>query len=210
MQDPRAGIRVATVDANYATGGRLLYPSLETEPQIVSEKDLFGEDTSPQKKADKGADKGTLVNVIPEIDLIRLDNSELVDLGNRKLNGSADSFSVFKKIFPANKIGVQEYFYVLYVNRANDVIAYYNVSKGGTTGTVVDIEMVCNAAVKLLAKGVVVAHNHPSGNLTPSAGDKAVTQNLKTALKTLEIVLIDHLILAPNNRYFSFADDGIL
>ncbi len=102
-----------------------------------------------------------------------------------------------------------EEFWILLLNRANQVIKEQYMSKGGISGTVVDVRLVCKAAIEHNASGLVIAHNHPSGQIAPSEQDKAITKKLKEALKTFEISLLDHLIIG-DQKYFSFADEMIL
>ena len=102
-----------------------------------------------------------------------------------------------------------EEFWILLLNRANQVIREEFLSKGGISGTVVDVRLVCKAAIEHNACGLVIAHNHPSGQLVPSEQDKQITKKLKEALKTFEIVLLDHLIIG-DQKYYSFADELIL
>ncbi|MEM1118835.1 MAG: JAB domain-containing protein [Bacteroidota bacterium] len=102
-----------------------------------------------------------------------------------------------------------EEFNLLLLNRANRVLAFYNVSKGGQAGTVVDAKVVFAAALKLKATGIILAHNHPSGNLHPSMQDIAVTKKLVEGGKLLDITILDHLIVTPYG-YYSFAEEGKL
>lgn len=102
-----------------------------------------------------------------------------------------------------------EEFWLLFLNRANQVLRQEYLSKGGISGTVVDTRLVCKLAIENSASGLVIAHNHPSGQSNPSEQDKQITRKLKEALKVFEIVLMDHLIIG-DQKYFSFADEGIL
>ncbi|MES2680279.1 MAG: DNA repair protein RadC [Bacteroidota bacterium] len=102
-----------------------------------------------------------------------------------------------------------EEFWILILNRANQVIKEEYLSKGGISGTVVDVRLICKSAIENNASGLVIAHNHPSGQVVPSEQDKQITKKLKEALKTFEIALLDHLIIGEQ-KYFSFADDMIL
>jgi DNA repair protein RadC len=102
-----------------------------------------------------------------------------------------------------------EEFWILILNRANEVIKEENLSKGGISGTVVDIRLICKSAIENNASGLVVAHNHPSGQITPSEQDKSITKKLKEGLKLFDISLIDHLIIG-DMKYYSFSDDGAL
>lgn len=106
-------------------------------------------------------------------------------------------------------IDYKETFKVLYLNRGNKLLGISTLSKGGTSGTVVDIKCIFQAALKANANSIVCAHNHPSGNLTPSAEDKKLTQKIKQAGQFLDLPLLDHLIVTRFG-YLSFADDGLL
>jgi DNA repair protein RadC len=102
-----------------------------------------------------------------------------------------------------------EEFWVLFLNNSNKVINMVQLSKGGLTGTVVDIRMLFKKAMELLSVAIIVCHNHPSGKLSPSEADKKLTQKIKVAGETLDIKLLDHLIIIET-AYFSFADEGVL
>ncbi|WKZ60299.1 MAG: DNA repair protein RadC [Cyclobacteriaceae bacterium] len=102
-----------------------------------------------------------------------------------------------------------EEFWVLLLNRANRVIKKHKISLGGVHGTVADPKIIFKTSLEELASGIIVAHNHPSGNLTPSQQDIDLTRKLKEAGKLLEIQLLDHLIVA-GKQYYSFADEGLL
>jgi len=115
----------------------------------------------------------------------------------------------FNLIFPQDTICLQEQFIVLYLNRANKVIGSYQLSKGGITGTIADVRLILSVALKTLATGLILAHNHPSGNLTPSDSDINLTKKIKQSAKLMDIELLDHIIIS-NEGYFSFIDDGIL
>lgn len=100
-----------------------------------------------------------------------------------------------------------EEFWILLLNRSNKVISKYQVSKGGVTGTVVDPKMVFKKAVDCMASGIILCHNHPSGNLTPSDADISLTRKMTDAGRLLDIQVLDHLIIA-GEKYYSFADEG--
>jgi DNA repair protein RadC len=103
-----------------------------------------------------------------------------------------------------------EEFWILLLNRANDVLQKLNVSKGGTHGTVVDIKIIMKHAIEMNACcGLILCHNHPSGNLTPSEADKKITSKIKEIAGFMDIQLLDHIIVG-DNAYMSFADTGIL
>ncbi len=99
--------------------------------------------------------------------------------------------------------------YMLLLNRANRVLGYIRLSQGGTTGTVIDTKIVFQTALKCNAHAIIIAHNHPSGNLKPSDSDLQLTKKLKEAGTFMEIQLLDHLILGSEG-YTSFADEGFI
>ena len=102
-----------------------------------------------------------------------------------------------------------EQFWVLLLNRSNQVMAKRLISTGGVASTVVDVKMVFQPAIELLASGIVLCHNHPSGNLQPSESDIDLTRKIKRSAEDLDIVLLDHIIISPNG-YYSFVDEGVL
>lgn len=104
---------------------------------------------------------------------------------------------------------LHEEFWVLYLNNSNKVLSKYQLSKGGITATLVDIRLLIKHALERNSTGIILVHNHPSGQLDPSQSDKRLTQKLKTALESLDIKLIDHIIVTEKS-YFSFADESLL
>lgn len=102
-----------------------------------------------------------------------------------------------------------EQFVVIYLSKANNPIHYTIASTGGITGTVVDVQIILRHAILLNAKGLILAHNHPSGNLTPSDPDLKVTSKLVSAATFLEMSVLDHIIIT-NSSYYSFADNGMI
>ncbi len=102
-----------------------------------------------------------------------------------------------------------EEFWAIFVNQNNRVLHYGKISSGGITFSAVDVRIVFKTALEHFATGIFVAHNHPSGNLQPSADDRKITKQLQEAGKILNINLIDHLIL-NQHTYFSFADESLL
>ena len=125
-----------------------------------------------------------------------------------KIISSNDAFKVIKQFY-FDDIDIFESFFILCLNRNNQTIAYAKISQGGVTGTVVDIKLIAKYAIDCLASGVILAHNHPSGNLKPSNEDLAITKRIKEGLKILDISVLDHLILTSQG-YLSFGDEGIL
>lgn len=104
---------------------------------------------------------------------------------------------------------MHEEFWILFLNRSNRVISRMKLSQGGISGTVTDVRMAMKKAVECLASGIIVCHNHPSGNLNPSESDSKITQKIKEAGNLLDIQLLDHLIISDKD-YYSFADNGLI
>jgi DNA repair protein RadC len=96
------------------------------------------------------------------------------------------------------------------LNNSNKVKGIFEVSTGGITGTLVDVRILFAVILKSLSTSIILAHNHPSGNLKPSEADKQLTQKIKNAGGFLDVKLLDHLIIIPDGDYFSFADEGLL
>lgn len=126
----------------------------------------------------------------------------------RRIITSKDAESIFREIWSSG-MEFQEEVYILLLNRAHQVLGWYNVSAGGVSGTVVDPKIIFSIALKGLASCIVLAHNHPSGNLTPSNEDIHLTNRLKQAGALLDIPVIDHLILS-NEGYYSFTDEAMM
>lgn len=123
-----------------------------------------------------------------------------------KISSSNDAFELLQPI-----IGdlPHEEFWIVYLNNSNKIVHKEQLSKGGITGTLVDVRLVLKQALGHGAVGLILAHNHPSGTLKPSASDREITQKLKKAAAAVDIKVLDHLILTQN-AYFSFADESVL
>ena len=127
-----------------------------------------------------------------------------------KISSSNLAFETLYSNWNLNKIGVQEEFKVMLLNNSNRVKGIFLLSSGGITATLVDVRILFAVVLKSLSTGIIICHNHPSGNLTPSTADKNLTQKIKKAGEILDVKLLDHIILTPNRQYFSFADEGLL
>lgn len=125
-----------------------------------------------------------------------------------KIESSRDADAIFRQ-HPAFKADMEyrEVFLIMLLNRQNQVIGMYTVSKGGRTGTVVDPSIIAFVAIGSLASGVILAHNHPSGSIEPSEADIRLTKKVKEGCLLLDITVLDHLIMTQE-KYFSFADEG--
>jgi DNA repair protein RadC len=102
-----------------------------------------------------------------------------------------------------------EEFHVIYLNNSNIVLDHKCISKGGITATIADGRIIFKEAILLNSTSIILAHNHPSGNVQPSDADINLTKNLKEFGKCIDISLLDHLIIA-DNLYFSFVDNGMI
>jgi DNA repair protein RadC len=126
-----------------------------------------------------------------------------------KIDSSKTAFEVLKFSWDDNRVEFIEQFKVLLLNRANKVLGIFEVSTGSPTGTVADPKIIFVSALKANASGIILAHNHPSGNLKASQADIDLTKKLCEGGKLLEIKILDHLILSSEG-YYSFADEGLL
>ena len=124
---------------------------------------------------------------------------------------SKDAYNIFKSVYDFNKIEHKEMMYAMYLNNAKKVFAVLLISEGGITGTVSDMRVIFQGALKTNATGIILSHNHPTGNMKASATDIALTKQVKDAGKILNIELCDHLIISPEDgQYLSMADEGII
>ena len=126
-----------------------------------------------------------------------------------KISTSEGAYQILLNNWDLDKIELQEQFKVLLLNRSNRVIGIYEVSSGGMAATLADPKLIFSAALKSCASGIILSHNHPSGNLQPSQADLNLTRKLKTAGSFLDIEVHDHLIIT-NDGYYSFADEGMI
>jgi DNA repair protein RadC len=126
-----------------------------------------------------------------------------------QLRSTPEMYEMLLANWDLNKIEFIEQFKVIFLSRSLRVLGMYEMSTGGTAGTVVDIKLLFISALKINAHFIVVSHNHPSGNFTPSNADKKLTQKIKQAGCILDIHLLDHIIITQEG-YFSFTDEGML
>jgi len=126
-----------------------------------------------------------------------------------KITSSKDAAELFQKVFNSDTFYWQEEMILLCLNNAHKVIGFYKLSSGGITGTLADIRMIYAIALKSGAVAIMIAHNHPSGTLRASESDISITKKLVKAGETLDIKLLDHIILTDED-YFSFSDNGLI
>lgn len=127
-----------------------------------------------------------------------------------KINSSKDVAKMLVETWDSDTIALHESFKVVLLNNNNKVKGIYQLSKGGITGTLVDIRILFAVILKTLSVAIILTHNHPSGTLKVSESDKQITQKIKKAAELLDIKLLDHILIVPNGEYYSFADNGIL
>lgn len=127
----------------------------------------------------------------------------------RSIASSRDAMEIFREHFDADELDYRESFFALYLNQANKVLGIKKISESGISSTLVDVRIVLQAALLCNASGIIVAHNHPSGNLNPSSSDIKMTTQIKEACKVMNMTLLDHVILTSDSHY-SFADDGMI
>lgn len=126
-----------------------------------------------------------------------------------KITNSRIIYDLVINQWNSGTIEYQEEVKIVLLNRSNIVLGIYELSKGGITGTVVDIRIILGVALKCSASSIIMVHNHPSGKLLPSDSDKSITKRLKEACNLLDVSLFDHLIISRVG-YYSFADSGLI
>jgi DNA repair protein RadC len=153
----------------------------------------------------KGIGEAKAVTIVAALELGRRRKESDPD-EKPKIITSRDAFELIK----ADLLDIpHEAFFILILNRANRVVRKHQISQGGVAGTVADPKIIFKLALDVLGSSIILAHNHPSGNLTASQADVDLTKKLKEAGKLLEIQVLDHLIVA-GQKYFSFADEGMI
>jgi DNA repair protein RadC len=130
------------------------------------------------------------------------------DFPKMKIKDANDS-SEFIKQFYQGDIEIYESFFLLLLNNSNQTIGYAKISQGGVTSTVVDVKIIAKYVVDSLATGIILAHNHPSGNLNPSTADINITSKVKEAMKLFDVAVLDHIILTADS-FYSFANNGLM
>lgn len=153
----------------------------------------------------KGIGEAKAVSIAAALEIGRRRRGEEASIIS-KITSSKDVFELLQPVLGELP---HEEFWIIYLNNANKVIFKEQLSKGGITGTLVDVRLVMKNALEQGAIGLILAHNHPSGTLKPSSADKQLTQKLKQAALVLDLKVLDHLIITQNS-YLSFADEGLL
>lgn len=126
-----------------------------------------------------------------------------------QIRSSSTAYEILRSMWDLNRMEMVEQFKILLVDQKNNCLAVSDIATGGISSCLADPKVIFTTALKARASAIILAHNHPSGNLTPSEPDKALTRRLKEGGKLLDIAILDHLIVTPHN-YCSFADDGLM
>lgn len=153
----------------------------------------------------KGIGEAKAISIVSALELGRRRKTAEVSK-RKKIQSSQDAYEVISPELLDQPI---EQFWIILLNRSNYVIKKRSISQGGVSGTVADPKVIFKHAVDDLASGIILVHNHPSGNLKPSHTDKQLTRKMVEAGKLLEVPILDHIIFADNG-YYSFADEGEL
>jgi len=153
----------------------------------------------------KGIGEAKAITIVGAMELGRRRREEEVK-EKKKISSSKDVFEVFQPNLADSPF---EEFWILLVNRANKIIGKYQISQGGVSGTIADPKRIFHLALENLASGIILCHNHPSGNIQPSQPDIKLTKKIKEGSLLLEINLLDHIIIGDEN-YYSFADNGMM
>jgi len=139
---------------------------------------------------------------------VRLIYSCKVSASDRpQVRSSVDALKLFREAWDKETIELYEECKLMLLNRANKVLGIAQISQGGISGTVTDVRIILQYALKANASGIILCHNHPSGNVEPSEADIKITNKLKDAAMIHDITLLDHLIIT-NDGYYSLADMG--
>ena len=152
----------------------------------------------------KGIGEAKAISIVAALELGRRQRTEEI-LKLKKITSSKAVFDIMQPII--GELSHEE-FWVLFLNNANKVISKSQLSKGGISGTVVDLRLVFKLALENGATALILCHNHPSGSLIPSDADKQITRKMKTAGEILDVKVLDHLIITES-KYYSFVDEGI-
>lgn len=126
-----------------------------------------------------------------------------------RINDATTAYNILLTAWDINKIELVEQFYIMLLARNNACIGISNISTGGISTCIVDPKIVFGTALKARASGIILAHNHPSGNMEPSQADKYITEKLIEGGKLLDISILDHLLVTPRD-YYSFANSGLI
>ena len=146
---------------------------------------------------------------IPEIEMVVRYKNGVKPMKKFNMSKPEDAFHLAREIFNSDTILWKEEAIIICLNCANNVIGYHKISSGGIDATIMDVRVIAQISLLNNASAVIIAHNHPSGNLKPSEYDKTSTNKIKNGLELLRIKLLDHLII-DDSSFFSFANEGLI
>lgn len=172
---------------------------------VSNDLDDLGRKNSEYLTRFKGIGEAKAINILAAMELGRRRREHLRP-EKAGITGSNDAAALLTPLLGDLD---HEEFWIILLNRSNKIIDKFMASKGGITGTVIDVRTIMKEAVEKSATSMILGHNHPSGNLSPSDADLQITQKIKEAGKIMEIQVLDHLIITQKN-YYSFADNGII
>ena len=188
--------------------------NLSSLPMIEREKKYFNPIFYNHNKS--RSQKERLLLLIPflimnnEVSEVKLSYKSKVKASERpKVLNSKASFDILLKLYDDDTIEYRETMKMMLLNRAGKVLGVMDISDGGTAGTTADIKVIMQCALLGNANGIILCHNHPSGNLQPSKEDTVLTQKVRSACDIMDMQLLDHIIIS-SEHYYSFADEGCL
>ncbi len=209
MQKGKAALSDAELIAILIGSGSRNESAVELSKRILASVDnnlnALGKLSLQQLIQFKGIGEAKAISIAAAMELGRRRREE-DGLDLKKITSSKAVFEIMQPII--GELSHEE-FWIIYLNNSNKVIYKNQLSKGGITGTIVDVRIVFKTALEQNAVGIILVHNHPSGNLQPSNEDKNITRQLKAAGHSLSITVLDHVIVTEKD-YFSFADEGVL
>lgn len=184
--------------------------ALELSRKILSSVDNDLNELSKMGIADlkkfKGIGEAKAISIVAALELA---NRKTSTQSKNLPESISTSFHAFTTLSSKFLDLPHEEFWIILLNRRNIPIKIFPISKGGLAATIVETRIILKIAIENLASGIILAHNHPSGNPQPSESDKSLTKNIKEAAKHMDISILDHIIVA-GNTYYSFSDEGIL
>lgn len=205
----RAALSDAELIAILISSGNLEESAVDLSKRILAKADnnlnQLGKLTINQLTEFKGIGEAKAIAIVAAMELGRRRRAEEAV----KLNKISSSRDVFELMQPILGELPHEEFWILYLNNSNKITHKEQSSKGGITGTLVDVRLVLKKALEVGATGIILVHNHPSGTLKASEPDKMLTRKLKTGAESLDIKVLDHIIVTEK-AYFSFADENLL
>lgn len=153
----------------------------------------------------------TEFEMMQKVPKIFLSYSDKIPMKDRPhVSDVAEAYRLLYENWPPHEIGLRESFKVILLNIANRALGIVTIGEGGIAGVTADPKMIFASAILSNASGIILAHNHPSGNLQPSQKDKVLTKKVISVAKELDLKVQDHIIITPNDGYFSFANENLI